>query len=326
RGASSNNLKNIDVDIPLNCLVAVTGVSGSGKSTLIVDTLYQALSKILKGSSDKIGKFSSISGFENLSSVELVDQSPIGKSSRSNPITFIKGYDEIRALFAQTPESVSKGYSPGFFSFNVAGGRCETCEGEGRVKVDMVFMEDVWVPCQDCDEKRFKPNILSVKYRGKNIDDCLRLTIDEAYEFFKGIPSLRTKLSLLMDVGLGYLQLGQPGFSLSGGEAQRLKIARELTQTLSKGSSTLFIFDEPTTGLHFNEVMRLIHVLRRLISNGHSVIVIEHNLQLICASDYIIDLGPDGGDGGGTLVAQGTPKSVAQKKLLHTSRYLSDLL
>ena len=179
---------------------------------------------------------------------------------------------------------------------------------------------------QDCDEKRFKPNILSVKYRGKNIDDCLRLTIDEAYEFFKGIPSLRTKLSLLMDVGLGYLQLGQPGFSLSGGEAQRLKIARELTQTLSKGSSTLFIFDEPTTGLHFNEVMRLIHVLRRLISNGHSVIVIEHNLQLICASDYIIDLGPDGGDGGGTLVAQGTPKSVAQKKLLHTSRYLSDLL
>lgn len=326
RGASSNNLKNIDVDIPLNCIVAVTGVSGSGKSTLIVDTLFQALSKILMGTSDKIGKFSSISGFENLSSVELVDQSPIGKSSRSNPITFIKGYDEVRALFAQTPESIRKGFSPGFFSFNVAGGRCDTCEGEGRVKIDMVFMEDVWVPCSECDEKRFKPSILAIKYRGKSIDDCLRMTVDEAYEFFKSIPSLRTKLSLMMDVGLGYLQLGQPGFSLSGGEAQRLKIARELSQTMAKGTSTLFILDEPTTGLHFNEVVRLIHVLRRLISNGHSVIVIEHNLQLICAADYIIDLGPDGGEGGGSVVAQGTPKAVAQKKLLHTGKYLAELL
>jgi excinuclease ABC subunit A len=326
RGASSNNLKNVDVDIPLRCLVAVTGVSGSGKSTLIVDTLYQALCKILNGTSDKIGKFSSISGFENINSVELVDQSPIGKSSRSNPITFIKGYDEIRALFAQTPEAISKRFTPGHFSFNVSGGRCETCEGEGRVKVDMVFMEDVWVPCQDCDEKRFKQSILNVRYKGKNIDDCLKMTVDEAYEFFKGIPSLRTKLALMVDVGLGYLQLGQPGFSLSGGEAQRLKIARELTQTLSKGTSTLFILDEPTTGLHFNEVVRLIHVLRRLISNGHSVIVIEHNLQLICAADFIVDLGPDGGDGGGKIVATGTPKSVAQKKLLHTSKYLSELL
>ncbi|NBX67942.1 MAG: excinuclease ABC subunit A [Proteobacteria bacterium] len=326
RGAKSNNLKNVDIDIPLKCIVAVTGVSGSGKSTLIVDTLFQALSKILNGTSDKIGKFSSISGFENLSSVELVDQSPVGKTSRSNPITFIKGYDEIRALFSQTPEAIKQGFSPGSFSFNVAGGRCDTCEGEGRVKVDMVFMEDVWVPCQDCDEKRFKRSVLAVRYRGKNIDDVLRMTIDEAYEFFKGIPSLRTKLSLLVDVGLGYLQLGQPGFSLSGGESQRLKIARELTQTMSKGGSTLFILDEPTTGLHFNEVVRLTHVLRRLISSGHSVIVIEHNLQLICAADYIIDLGPDGGEGGGNIVATGTPKAVAQKKLLHTSRYLSELL
>lgn len=326
RGAKSNNLQNIDVDIPLKCLVAVTGVSGSGKSTLIVDTLFQALSKIFNGTSDKIGKFSSISGFENLTSIELVDQSPIGKSSRSNPITFIKGYDEIRALFAQTPEAVRQGFSPGYFSFNVAGGRCETCEGEGRVKIDMVFMEDVWVPCQDCKEKRFKPKILNVRYRWKNIDEVLRMTIDEAYEFFKGIPSLKTKLALMVDVGLGYLQLGQPGFSLSGGEAQRLKIARELTQSLSKRSSTLFILDEPTTGLHFNEIIRLIHVLRRLISNGHSVIVIEHNIQLICAADYIIDLGPDGGEGGGTVVASGTPRAIAQKKLLHTSKYLSELL
>ncbi len=326
RGASSHNLKNVDVDIPLWSLVAITGVSGSGKSTLIVDTLYQALSKVLNGTSDKIGKFTSISGFENLSSIELVDQSAIGKSSRSNPITFIKGYDEVRALFAQTPDAVGKRLPPGHFSFNVSGGRCEACEGEGRIKVDMVFMEDVWVPCQTCDEKRFKPVVLNVRYRGKNIDDVLKLTIDEAYEFYKGIPSLRTKLSLLIEVGLGYLQLGQPGFSLSGGESQRLKIARELTQTLTKGASTLFILDEPTTGLHFNEVVRLIHVLRRLISSGHSVIVIEHNLQLICAADYMIDLGPDGGQGGGNIVAYGTPKSVAQQKLLHTSKYLSELL
>lgn len=326
QGASGNNLKNVSVSIPLGALVAVTGVSGSGKSTLIVDTLFQALAKLFFGKSDKIGKFESMSGFEHLASVELVDQSPIGKSSRSNPITFIKGYDEVRSLFAQTPEAKRKHFTPGHFSFNVASGRCETCEGEGRVRVDMVFMEDVWVPCPTCDGKRFKKSILAIRYRNKNIDDVLKMTIDEAYEFFIGIPPLRSKLALLKEVGLGYLQLGQPGFSLSGGEAQRLKIARELSGVSHSNGSTLFILDEPTTGLHFHEVSKLIGVLRRLVSSGHSVIVIEHNLQLICAADYLIDLGPDGGSEGGTVVAVGTPRELAQKKLPQTGKYLSEIL
>ncbi|NDG25650.1 MAG: ATP-binding cassette domain-containing protein, partial [Proteobacteria bacterium] len=326
QGASGNNLKNIDVRIPLNSLVAITGVSGSGKSTLIVDTLYQALAKIFHGKSEKIAKFDSISGFEHLTSVELVDQSAIGKSSRSNPITFIKGYDEVRSLFSQTPEAKQKRLTPGHFSFNVASGRCETCEGEGRVKIDMVFMEDVWVPCQACDEKRFKKNVLAVRYRNKNIDDVLKMTVDEAYEFFIGIAQLRTKLALLREVGLGYLQLGQPGFSLSGGEAQRLKIARELGGAGGARSATLFILDEPTTGLHFHEISKLIGVFKRLVEAGHSVVIIEHNLQLICAADYLIDLGPDGGPAGGSVVAMGTPKELAQKKLPHTALHLSEIL
>jgi len=326
QGAHGNNLKNIDVRIPLNALTAVTGVSGSGKSTLIVDTLYQALSKLFFGRSDKIAQFESMSGFEHLSAVELVDQSPIGKSSRSNPITFIKGYDEIRSLFSQVPESKRKSLTPGHFSFNVASGRCDTCEGEGRVKIDMVFMEDVWVTCPVCDGRRFKKNILGIRYRNKNIDDVLKMSIDEAYEFFIGISSLRTKLALLREVGLGYLQLGQPGFSLSGGEAQRLKIARELSGATQASRSTLFILDEPTTGLHFHEITKLIGVLRRLVNSGHSVVVIEHNLQLICAADYLIDLGPDGGIGGGTVVGVGTPKQLAQKKLPQTGKYLAEIL
>lgn len=326
QGASGNNLKGINVQIPLKRVVTVTGVSGSGKSTLVVDTLYNALAKIFNGRSDKIARFESLSGFEFLSAIELVDQSPIGRSSRSNPITFVKGYDEIRSLFAHTREAATKRLTPGHFSFNVAGGRCEECEGEGRVNVDMVFLEDVWIPCQTCDEKRFKPQVLSIRYRGKNIDDVLRMTIDEALDFFQGISSLRLKLGLLQEVGLGYLQLGQPGYTLSGGEAQRLKIARELAAGPVRRAATLFILDEPTTGLHFNEISRLILVLRRLVASGHSVIVIEHNLQLICASDYVIDLGPDGGEHGGRVVAVGTPKELAEKKLPYTSRYLGDIL
>lgn len=326
REAQGNNLKNVDVRIPLKSLVAITGVSGSGKSTLIVDTLYQALCKIFQGRSEKIARFGAISGFEFLSAVELVDQSSIGKSSRSNPVTFIKGYDEIRSLFARTREAITKGFGPGHFSFNVAGGRCETCEGEGRVKVDMVFLEDIFVPCQACDEKRFKPSVLAVKYRGKNIDDVLRMTVDDAYDFFSDNSVLRSKLALLQEVGLGYLQLGQPGFTLSGGEAQRLKIARELSGAVAKRLPTLFILDEPTTGLHFSEIRRLISVLRRLVANGHSVLVIEHNVQMICAAQYLIDLGPDGGEGGGTVVAEGTPLELAQKNLPHTGRYLSEIL
>ncbi len=326
RGASANNLKEIDVQIPLNQMVCVTGVSGSGKSTLIVDTLYQALSKIFHASSEKIGKFESISGVENLGGIELIDQSPIGKSSRSNPVTFLKAYDEIRALFAGTREAATKKLTPGSFSFNVKGGRCEACEGEGRVRVDMVFMEDIWVPCQVCDQKRFKPVVLSIRYRGKNIDDVLKMTVDSAYDFFKAIPGLKAKLALLQEVGLGYLQLGQPGFTLSGGEAQRLKIARELAGGPIRRPHTLFIFDEPTTGLHFGEITKLIGVLRRLISSGHSVIVIEHNLQMICSADYLIDLGPDGGVNGGHVVAVGTPKDLAQKNLPYTARYLAEIL
>lgn len=325
-GAAGNNLKQIDVRIPLKSLVSITGVSGSGKSTLVVDTIFQALSKVFQGRSEKISKFETLSGFEHLSSIELVDQSAIGKSSRSNPLTFIKGYDEVRSLFARTREATAKGLTPGHFSFNVAGGRCETCEGEGRVKVDMVFLEDIFVPCQVCDEKRFKPAVLAIKYKGKSIDDVLRMTIDTAYDFFSDNQSLRSKLALLQEVGLGYLQLGQPGFTLSGGEAQRLKIARELGTAVAKRLPTLFILDEPTTGLHFSEIKRLISVLRRLVLNGHSVLVIEHNLQMICASEYLIDLGPDGGEGGGTVVAVGTPRELAQKNLPHTGRYLRELL
>jgi excinuclease ABC subunit A len=324
--ASSNNLQSVNVDIPLGKLVVITGVSGSGKSTLIVDTLYQALAKMFLGRSEKIGRFGSIRGFEHLSSVELIDQTAIGKSSRSNPITFIKAYDEIRMLFASTREAAAQRLTPGHFSFNVAGGRCETCEGEGRVKIDMVFMEDIFVPCQTCDQKRFKPHVLAVRYRNRNIDDVLRMTVEEAFTFFDESPGLRNKLALLQEVGLGYLQLGQPSFTLSGGEAQRLKIARELSQGTVKRLPTLFILDEPTTGLHFNEISRLIYVLKRLVGQGHSVIVIEHNVQLICAAQYVVDLGPDGGEQGGRVVAVGTPKELAQKKLPHTGLHLAEVL
>jgi excinuclease ABC subunit A len=324
-GASENNLNQVDIKIPLKALVSITGVSGSGKSTLIVDTLYQALNKIFKGTSEKIGKFQSMSGFEYLSGIELVDQSPIGKSSRSNPITFMKGYDEIRSLFSETPLAVQNRYLPGHFSFNVTGGRCDKCEGEGRVRIDMVFMEDVFIPCEECQGKRFKPGILKVKYKGKNIDDCLKMTVEEAYDFFSHVSTLRSKFGILKEVGLGYLQLGQPGFTLSGGEAQRLKIARELASGIQNKSPMLYILDEPTTGLHFNEVEKLISVLRALVSNGHTVIVIEHNLQMICSSHYVIDLGPDGGDKGGNVVAVGSPKEIAKKKSSHTGSYLAEV-
>ncbi len=326
KGATSNNLKNIDIRFPLNSLVTVTGVSGSGKSTLIVETLFPAIQKHFGIKAEGNGSLQKLMGLEFINGVELVDQSPIGRSSRSNPITFVKGFDEIRSLFAGTPDAVAKRLTPGHFSFNVPGGRCEKCQGEGRIQIDMVFLEDVWIPCEECDGKRFKKSILRIRFKGKNIDDVLKMTIDEAYEFFSHSASIRSKLNLMRDVGLGYLQLGQPGPSLSGGESQRLKISRELTQSSAARSNILFIFDEPTTGLHFREVGKLIAVLRKLTHLGHSVLVIEHNLQLICSSDYVIDLGPEGGDRGGQLVDSGTPLELAERALPHTGLYLSQIL
>ena len=325
KGASAHNLKNIDVSFPLNRLVVVTGVSGSGKSTLVVDTLYRSLAKLYHSENGKIGRFRSIAGTENLTAVELIDQAPIGKSSRSNPVTFMKAYDEIRSLFANTRQAVGRKLTPGHFSFNVAGGRCDECDGEGRVRIDMVFMEDIWISCPLCEGKRFKPTILEIRYRGKNIHEVLNMTVEESFRFFEDSGSLRTKLAILQEVGLGYIQLGQPSFTLSGGEAQRLKVARELTRNSSKRQPTLFILDEPTTGLHFNEVHKLIHVLKRLVASGHSVVVIEHNLQLICAAQHVIDLGPDGGTGGGSVVGFGTPLELSKKDLPYTARYLAEI-
>ncbi len=327
KGASGNNLRNLDVRFPLECLVVVSGVSGSGKSTLVVDTLYQALLKIFGGRGERIAKFDSISGFDQVRSIELVDQAPIGRTSRSNPITFVKGYDEIRTLFAGTRDARNAGLKAGYFSFNIKGGRCDHCEGEGRVQVDMVFLEDVWVPCEVCDGRRFKPQVLSIKYKGKNIYSVLQMTVDEAFDFFKPNSSLQVRLALLREVGLGYIQIGQPGYSLSGGESQRLKIARELIAGRSlRRLKTLFILDEPTTGLHFDEITRLIGVFRQLVREGHSVVVIEHNLQVICNADYVIDLGPDGGENGGRVVAEGPPGLLAAKAIPHTGKCLAALL
>lgn len=325
-GASSNNLKNVSLHLPLGKLTAITGVSGSGKSTLIVDTLYQALQKIFVGRSETIGKFGSISGFEKLAGVELVDQAPIGKTSRSNPVTFLKAYDDVRRLFAETPDARAKKLGPSDFSFNVEGGRCDKCEGDGRVRVDMVFMEDVFVLCPECEGKRFKPKTLQVRYKGKNIHEVLQMTIDDALEFFGSSSGLRAKLTVLKEVGLGYLQVGQPGYTLSGGEAQRLKIAKELSSGPTRHGPTLFILDEPTTGLHFEEIRKLISVFGRLISHGHTVVVIEHNVQMICAAEHVIDLGPDGGDAGGSIVDAGTPKEIAQRKRSYTGQYLAEIL
>lgn len=326
KGASANNLKKADIEIPLKSLVAITGVSGSGKSTLIVDTLFQALTKIFTGRSEKIGKFASITGFEHLSAVELVDQSPIGKTSRSNPVTFLKAYDEVRKIFAETPDARAGRFTPSDFSFNVPGGRCDRCEGEGRVRIDMVFMEDVFIPCPECEGKRFKPKTLDVKFKGKNIHEVLQMTAEEAMDFFSGYTTLRSKLGILKEVGLGYVQLGQPGFTLSGGEAQRLKIAKELASGPVKRTPTLFIFDEPTTGLHFNEIQKLIYVFRRLIASGHSVVVIEHNAQMVCAANWVIDLGPDGGSKGGAVMDSGAPQDLAKRKKSHTGAYLAEVL
>lgn len=327
-GARENNLKNIDVTIPLGMLTVITGVSGSGKSTLVKKILYPALQKQFTDFGDKPGQFSELTGnFSNIKQIEFVDQNPIGRSSRSNPVTYIKAYDDIRALYASQKLSKIRNYQPKHFSFNVDGGRCETCKGEGEVTIEMQFMADVHLTCETCNGKRFKKEVLEVTFNEKNIDDILNLTIDDAISFFEKSEQtkIKGKLQPLQDVGLGYVTLGQSSSTLSGGEAQRIKLASFLGKG-SKSDNTLFIFDEPTTGLHFHDIQKLLKSFNALIEKGHSILVVEHNLELIKCADYIIDLGPEGGEYGGHLVASGTPEEIVANKKSITGTYLKEKL
>ncbi len=323
-GALENNLKNIDVKFPLGVLTCVTGVSGSGKSTLVNDILYLGILKQKVGTSEKVGTHRALKGIEKIEKVELVDQSPIGRTSRSNPATYLKIFDDIRALFAQTQVAKLKGWDAGYFSFNIPGGRCETCAGEGVVTVEMQFLADIQMPCEDCNGRRYKPATLEATYNGKSIADVLEMTIDEALEFFKDQKNITKKMKVLTEVGLGYLQLGQSGSTLSGGEAQRLKLAYHISNNDTQNS--LFIFDEPTTGLHFDDIQKLIKCFNRLIENGNTLVVIEHNLDVIKQADWIIDLGPEAGERGGEVVAVGTPEEVAKNKHSFTAKYLREYL
>jgi excinuclease ABC subunit A len=322
--ASEHNLKNIDVDIPLDMLVCVTGVSGSGKSTLIHDCIYAGLKKQRGDWQGHVGGFQKLEGGQFVDDVILVDQSPIGRTPRSNPVTYIKVYDAIREAFSQTREAQAHGFDPSFFSFNVPGGRCEVCQGDGTVTVEMQFLADVELQCEECKGTRFKPQILDVRYRGKNINDVLSMTVREAMTFFRDITKITNRLRVLDDVGLGYLRLGQSATTLSGGEAQRVKLAAHLSKRT--GAKTLYIFDEPTTGLHFDDINKLLAAFRALLEAGGSLLVIEHNLDVIKTADYIIDLGPEGGDAGGRIVATGTPEEIMRVKESHTGRYLCEHL
>lgn len=327
-GARENNLKNIDVTFPLDCLTVITGVSGSGKSTLVKKILFPALQKKLTGIGDKAGQFTSLEGsYSHLKNIEYVDQNPIGRSSRSNPVTYIKAYDDIRELYAKQTTSKLRNYQAKHFSFNVDGGRCETCKGDGEVTIEMQFMADVHLECETCNGKRFKKEVLEVNFEGKNIDNILKMTIDEAVMFFEthGQNKITQKLQPLKDVGLGYVQLGQSSSTLSGGEAQRIKLASFLVKGATK-EKMLFVFDEPTTGLHFHDIKKLLKSFDALLDKGHSIIVIEHNLELIKCADYIIDIGPEGGENGGQLVAFGTPEEIAKNKKSLTGKYLAEKL
>lgn len=323
-GAKENNLKNLTVKFPLGVLTMVTGVSGSGKSTLVNEILYKGLNKIINKSKNPTGTYKEITGYESIDKIIDIDQSPIGRTPRSNPATYTGTFDIIRELFAQTPEAKMRGYKPGRFSFNVKGGRCEACAGDGIIKIEMQFLSDVYVPCEVCKGKRYNRETLEVKYKGKNIDDILNMTVEEALDFFENIPRIKNKIQTLKDVGLGYIRLGQPSTQLSGGEAQRIKLAFELSKRST--GKTLYILDEPTTGLHVDDVNRLVDILQRLVDAGNTVVVIEHNLDMIKCADYIIDLGPEGGDKGGTLVAQGTPEEIVKKDKSYTGKYLKKLL
>jgi excinuclease ABC subunit A len=322
--ARAHNLQHIDVEIPLGLLVGVTGVSGSGKSTLVMDIVYKALAQRLHQAREQPEAYSGLSGAEYLDKVIDIDQSPIGRTPRSNPATYTGIFDAIRDLFAQVPEARVRGYQPGRFSFNVKGGRCEACQGHGTLQIEMHFLPDVYVTCDVCKGQRFNRETLDMRYKGKHIAEVLNLTVDEALDFFANVPMIMQKLQTLYEVGLGYLRLGQAATTLSGGEAQRLKLSRELSKRST--GRTMYILDEPTTGLHFADIQRLLAVLTHLVEGGNTVLVIEHNLEVIKTADYLIDLGPEGGDGGGHIVATGTPEMVAAVEASYTGRCLREVL
>jgi excinuclease ABC subunit A len=323
-GATEHNLRSLDVTIPLGCFVAVSGVSGSGKSTLVNDVLYQVLANRLNGARLVPGRHKRVTGLDHLDKVVHVDQGPIGRTPRSNPATYTGVFDHVRRLFASSPESKVRGYQPGRFSFNVKGGRCENCQGDGTLKIEMNFLPDVYVPCEVCGGKRYNRETLEVHFKGRNIAEVLEMPIEEAAEFFAAVPAIARHLRTLNDVGLGYVRLGQPATTLSGGEAQRVKLAAEL-QRRSTGR-TIYVLDEPTTGLHFEDIRRLLGVLQGLVEKGNTVVVIEHNLDVIKSADWVVDLGPEGGSGGGTVVAAGTPEQVASVPGSHTGRFLAEIL
>ena len=323
RNATGNNLQGINVDIPLGLFVSITGVSGSGKSTLIQDTLFPRLMYELHGTRSIWAAHDSIEGVDQIDKVIDIDQSPIGRTPRSNPATYTGTFDMIRDLFSRTPDAKIRGYQQGRFSFNVKGGRCEACRGDGVLKIEMHFLPDVYVPCELCKGKRYNRETLEVKYKGKSISDVLHMTIEEAVEFFKAIPKIHRKLETLLEVGLGYVRMGQPATTLSGGEAQRVKLSSELAKRAT--GNTFYILDEPTTGLHFEDVRRLLTVLHRLVDQGNTVLVIEHNLDVIKTSDWVIEMGPEGGNGGGQIIVVGTPEVIAQCEQSHTGHFLREL-
>jgi len=323
-GATAFNLKNVVVKIPLGKLVAVTGVSGSGKSTLVNDTLFHVAARHLYGSQTEPAPFEHVSGLEHFDKVISVDQAPIGRTPRSNPATYTGLFTPIRDLFSEVPTAKERGYSAGRFSFNVKGGRCESCQGDGVIKVEMHFLPDVYVPCDVCHGKRYNRETLDIRYKGRNIHEVLEMTVEDALDFYQAVPVVARKLQTLMDVGLSYIRLGQSATTLSGGEAQRVKLARELSKRDT--GQTLYILDEPTTGLHFHDIQQLLNVLEKLRDNGNTIVIIEHNLDVIKTADWIVDLGPEGGSGGGTILVTGTPEQVAECAESHTARFLKPLL
>ncbi|GEQ96496.1 hypothetical protein JCM17844_01330 [Iodidimonas gelatinilytica] len=324
KGARSNNLKNVDVSIPLGTLSCITGVSGSGKSTLTIETLYKAVARHLNNARAHPGDHDAIKGLQHLDKIVDINQSPIGRTPRSNPATYTGAFTPIRDWFAGLPEAQSRGYKPGRFSFNVKGGRCESCQGDGVIKIEMHFLPDVYVTCDQCKGKRYNRETLEITFKDKSIADVLDMTVEDAAVFFKAVPSIRDKMLMLERVGLGYIRVGQAATTLSGGEAQRVKLAKELSKRAT--GKTLYILDEPTTGLHFEDVRKLLEVLQALVEQGNTVVVIEHNLEVIKTADWLVDMGPEGGDGGGELVAEGTPEAVAEIARSYTGQYLKPLL